>query len=402
MAKNNNFLLVFYILLGLGVIFGLYTIDSSLEKPSGPLNLAPVPVSNTTITEVVDIETEFFFTILSDVENYPRVLPNNILSVNMIEETNSSLIYEITLMEKGVKTTLLIEQESFPYEKQILTVIEGDAKNTTITQKFQNQGNSTKLITEIEIELSGVLTPFGFIPQLNFNNAMATILSNFIEYSTEKTQNEKIVDDIYRDILKRSADKEGLFYFTSLLEQNKITPDEIRIALYDSDEYTSRFLSSDLKTIEELSDEVKNSIDKFYELILRRSADSVGMQHFGSLLESKKFTEFDIINELLNSSEYNSLPDDPRRSDLLYKDSTSKVVTLYYQYSGLIEEEYQKELTKSLEIQLDANRIKYDAYLDLNSQPIHNKLIYALVILLDSKTITIDQVEEILSNKFKD
>jgi len=402
MAKNNNFLLVFYILLGLGVIFGLYTIDSSLEKPSGPLNLAPVPVSNTTITEVVDIETEFFFTILSDVENYPRVLPNNILSVNMIEETNSSLIYEITLMEKGVKTTLLIEQESFPYEKQILTVIEGDAKNTTITQKFQNQGNSTKLITEIEIELSGVLTPFGFIPQLNFNNAMATILSNFIEYSTEKTQNEKIVDDIYRDILKRPVDLEGMLYFTTLLEKNQITPDEIKIALYNSDEYASTFLSSDLKNLEELSDEVKNSIDELYEITLRRSADVDGMQYFGSLLESKKFTKFDILKELLNSSEFNSLSGESRRSDLLYKDSNSKVVALYYEYSGLIEEEYQKELTKSLEIQLADRRINNDVYLDLNSKPIHNKLIYALVILLDSKTITIDQVEEILSNKFND
>ena len=402
MAKNNNFLLVFYLLLGTGVIFGLYTIDSSLEKPSGPLNLAPIPLSNILITEVVDIETEFFFTILSDVENYPRVLPNNILSVNKIEETNSSMIYEIILIEKGIKTTLLIEQEFFPYDKQILTVIDGDAKNTIITQKFQNQGNSTKLITDIQIELSGALTPFGFIPQLNFNNAMNTILSNFIEYSAEKTQNEKIVDDIYRDILKRSADKEGLFYFISLLEQNKTTPDEIRIALYDSDEYASRFLSSDLKNIDELSDEVKNSIDEFYELILRRSADPAGMQHFGSLLESKKFTEVDIIKELLNSSEFNSLPTDPRRSDLLYKDSNSKVVALYYQYSGLIEEKYYEEKIKMLEIQLADGRLHYEEYLDLKSQPIQNKLIYALVVFLDSETMTIDDVEEILSNTFND
>ena len=65
----------------------------------------------------------------------------------------------------------MINHDFFPYEKQILTVIDGDAKNTVISQTFQNQGNSTKIITDIEIKLSGVLTPFGFIPQHNFEHA---------------------------------------------------------------------------------------------------------------------------------------------------------------------------------------------------------------------------------------
>jgi ribosome-associated toxin RatA of RatAB toxin-antitoxin module len=399
MEKNDKLVLIFYVLLGLGIIFGLYTIDSSLEKPSGPLNLAPIPLSNISITKVVEVDTEKFFSILSDIENYPRILPKNILSVNIIEETNSSLVYDMTIVEKGVKTTLLIKHDFFPYDKQILTVIDGDAKNTTINQEFHTQGNSTKLVTNVKIELSGILTPFKFLPQTNFNHVINTVISSFVEYSIEKNQNEKIIDDLYRDILKRPADLEGMLYFTTLLEKNQITPDEIKTTLYDSDEYASTFLSSDLKNLEELSDEVKNSIDELYEITLRRSADVDGMQYFGSLLESKKFTKFDILKELLNSSEFNSLPSESRRSDLLYKDSNSKVVALYYEYSGLIEEEYYKEKMKALEIQLDG-RISYEEYLDLKNRPIHNKLIYALVIFLDSETITINEIKEILSNKF--
>lgn len=323
MEKNDKFLVVFYVLLGVGVIFGLYSIDSSLEKPIGPLNLAPIPLSNISITKVIDIKTENFYTILSDVENYPRVLPKNVLSVNKIEETNSLLVYEITIVEKGIKSTLLIKQDFFPYEKQILTVVDGDAKNTIITQKFQNQGNSTKLITDIEIELSGVLTAFGFLPQSNVNHAMNTILTSFVEYSIEKTQNEKIVDDLYRDILKRPADQEGLSHFTSLLEQNKIIPEEIKMKLYNSEEYHSTFLSSDLKNIDELSNETKNTINELYEIILRRIADPKGLQYFGSYLENGKMTLSEIRNAILISDEFNSLPVETRELNKTYMSNES-------------------------------------------------------------------------------
>jgi ribosome-associated toxin RatA of RatAB toxin-antitoxin module len=318
MEKNDKLLLIFYVLLGIGVIFGLYSIDSSLEKPSGPLNLAPIPLSNISISKIVDIETEVFYTILSDVENYPRILPKNILSINKIEETNSSLVYEITIVEKGIQSTLLIKQDFFPYEKQILTVIDGDAKNTIITQKFQKQDNSTKLITDVEIKLSGILTGFGFLPESNVIHAMNTILSSFIQYSIEKTQNEKIVDDLYRDILKRPADKEGLLNFTSLLKQNKITPEEIKIELYKSEEYDSTFVLNNLKNISELSDETIDSINDLYEIILRRSADTNGLQHFGSYLENNQMTLSEILNSILLSDEFRSLPAETRELDETY------------------------------------------------------------------------------------
>jgi ribosome-associated toxin RatA of RatAB toxin-antitoxin module len=369
MEKNDKFLLVFYILLGTGVIFGLYSIDSSLEKPSAPLNLAPIPLSNISITKIVDIETEKIYAILSDVENYPRVLPKNILSINKIEEANSSLVYEITVIEKGIKSTLLIKQDFFPFKKQILTVIDGDAKHTIITQKFQNQGNSTKLTTDVEIELSGILTGFGFLPQLNVHHAMNTILSSFIEYSVEKTQNEKIVDDIYRDILKRPADQEGLTYFTSLLEQNKITPEEIKMYLYDSEEYNSSFLLSDLKNLDELSNEAKNIINELYEIILRRNADPEGLQYFGSLLESEKFSKSDIRDELLKSSEFASLPVDTRSLDIISKENQNMINFTHYEL--------------------------FDKYAE-------KKTIRAFGIFLESGTMSIDEIREFLSDKFND
>ena len=41
MKKNDKYLLVFYALLVIGISAGLLYIDSSLEKPVGPLKVIP-------------------------------------------------------------------------------------------------------------------------------------------------------------------------------------------------------------------------------------------------------------------------------------------------------------------------------------------------------------------------
>ena len=95
MKKSDKYLLVFYALLIVGISTGIIYFDSSLEKPVGPLKVVPTPLSNITITKMADVETEKIFTIMADVENYPYVLPKNVLSVTKLEETNSSLVYEM-------------------------------------------------------------------------------------------------------------------------------------------------------------------------------------------------------------------------------------------------------------------------------------------------------------------
>ncbi len=374
MKKNDKYLLVFYALLVVGISVGLLYIDSSLEKPIGPLRIVPDLLSNITVTKVVDVETEKIFTIMSDVENYPNVLPGNVLSVNKLEETNSSLNYEITVMEKGIKTTLLVKHDLFPYDEQILTIIDGDAKNTTIHQKFQNQGNSTKLITDVKIELSGILTPFQFIPERHFSHAIGTVISAFFVYSLEKSQNEKIVDDLYREILNRPADELGLFWFTALLDKNKITPEEIKTAIYDSEEY-----NFPIKDLDELTDETKKTIDELYEITLRRGADETGTKYYGSVLEYEKFTELDIITELLKSSEFKMLPVETRHLDGISKENMDIIITTYSETTG-------RDVSLNMFVTKSGSLVSSD------------KLLYALAVFLESKTLTIDEIKNTLLN----
>jgi len=404
MKKNDKYLLVFYALLVVGISVGWLYLDSSLEKPVGPLNIVPNLLSNINIIKVVDVETERIFTIMSDVENYPYVLPKNVLSVNKLEETDSSLVYEITFQEKGVQGTVVVRHDLFPYDEQIITVIEGDAKNTVIHQKFQGQDDSTKLITDIEINLSGILAPFQLTPQHNFRHGMDTILSEFVIYSLEKTKNEKIVDDLYRDILKRPVDQEGLDYFTALLEKNEITPEQLKLELYASEEYI--FSNFDLIDVDELTDETKNTINEFYEITLRRGADETGMQHYGTLLESERVNEVYIITELLTSSEFDSLPSENRSFDTISKDNIDVIKTVYFEITGKDTVKLAEDVSKSLESNLPKcvdPCVREEELLKKQSMSIvlwmhQDKLIYALVNFLESETMTIDEIKEFLLN----
>ena len=286
-------------------------IDSTLDRPYGPLNLAPLQLSEISYSKIFDVDKEIIFNTFADFENYDRILPNNILSIHNISEKLST--YDVSLVEQGIKTNLTVEHMIEGYDKQIIKVTDGDAQGTTITQTFESHVNGTKISINVDLKTRGVLTPFSFLPQHNVNHALDTIVTTFVDYSTRSyTQNEKIVDDLYRKILERPADNHGLTKFSFLLDKGDISINEIRNTLLKSEEYNSKLLLSDLKDISEIDIKTKNFLDEIYDITLRRDIDSQGLQYFGSALENNKMSKKDIVIELLTSKEFNSLPIETR------------------------------------------------------------------------------------------
>ncbi len=60
-----------------------------------------------------------------------------------------------------------------------------------------------------------------------------------IDTAEPSDESKKIIDDLYMEILGRPADLEGLQHFASLLESGKMTVDDIRKALLESEEFKS-------------------------------------------------------------------------------------------------------------------------------------------------------------------
>jgi len=134
-----------------------------------------------------EVNKEKIFNVMADIENYPNVLPENVISVNIINQTQpglSQIIFaEETLIERGVVVTQIVKHDIFPYEQHIVSVMSGDAEGTKIVLKFKDEDDKTKITAEVKIRIKGILAPFGFLARSNIESAINTTIDNFIEYS---------------------------------------------------------------------------------------------------------------------------------------------------------------------------------------------------------------------------
>lgn len=279
--KNNKVLIIFYVFLLISFIGITFYFNSTYDTTPLP-DLMPKPIKEIEIITETKIEKNKIFLLMTDLKNYPKILLHNVKSVNILKQGNSTVIAEFDVIEKGISSKILTKQTIYPYSKHVIEVISGDAKGTKITQIFSEKNLITTIDTKIDLNLKGILSVFSYLPKGNLEHASNTVVSTFLNYAELFDNNtEKIIDDLYREILLRPADQEGLVYFSDLLKNEQISENEIRTLLLTSDENTTK-----IQSIDELSVETKNIVNDLYQKILLRDADTAGLKYFGSLLES--------------------------------------------------------------------------------------------------------------------
>ena len=296
MNKTDKIIIIFYVFLASS--FGLYvlTYDTGLDESLLEV-VMPEKITEFEISRVVDVPNNRIFDVMTDIENFPNVIPKNVIYVNVLDKTDNVITAEEELSEAGIKTKLLVKHTIKPYSEHIIEIVDGDAMGTTITQYFEPVGSQTKLTTNVNLNVKGVTSIVSFLPKSNLVHAVNTVISHFVEYSKYDVY-DKIVDALYQEILDRPADEEGLLHFSPLLRDGQITEQDIRSILFNSEERASM----QMKTIDELNEETINVINDLYEKILLREADPEGLLYFGNLFESGS-TSDEIRIMLLESDE---------------------------------------------------------------------------------------------------
>ncbi len=303
MIKNDKIIIIFYVFLAISFSVAIFYINSTYETTSLP-NIIPKPISELEIIKEVDIEKEKIFLVMTDLENYPKVLPRNIKSIDIIEQSDNVILAEYTVVEAGVYSKLLVQHKMYPYYEHVMEVMDGDAKETKVTQKFTDTNSITTINTIIEFDLKGILSPFSFLPKGNLEHAANTILTNFIDYAQiSENETKKIVDDLYREILLRPADTEAFEYWVPLLENGSKTETDIRTEILNSDEKKHLLSLQEMKTVDELELTTKKIVDDLYREILLRPADTEAFEYWGSLLENENITKLELRKSILKSQE---------------------------------------------------------------------------------------------------
>ena len=130
------------------------------------------------------------------------------------------------------------------------------------------------------------------------------IITNVESIPKQKIQeSEKIISDLFKELLQREPDKVGLKKYSVSLASEKMTEEEIRNEMRGSEEYLCRIkLKSDNVSKSEQKT-YKKIINKFYIKYLDRLADNTGLNRYTLFLANGQMTDEEIRNEIKNSSE---------------------------------------------------------------------------------------------------
>mgnify|MGYP003993945821 FL=1 len=307
MNRSNKIIIVFYIGLAISLISAYSYLDSLYERPQIDLQLPTEPIKKISFQNIVNTRTHAqMFDVLTDVKNYPKVLPKNILSVEILETTDNSITVIQELKENIIKTKLTVKHSFIPMEKHTIEILDGDAQGTLITQYFEELPDALKIKTVVDLNLKGILYPVGFLPKSSLQHAVNTVIGEFAIYAKTKyvlSENENIVDSLYRENLLRRADPDGLKFYVKMLEEEKMTVNDVKESLMNSEEYQTLIILKEFNGIDSIKPETRKVINELYMEILKRPADDDGLLYYSAMFESEKLSLDDIRNELLISEE---------------------------------------------------------------------------------------------------
>jgi|TARA_B110000438_G_scaffold112227_1_gene110124 ribosome-associated toxin RatA of RatAB toxin-antitoxin module len=123
------------------------------------------------------------FNLIADVEKYPLIFPNTFTDVQISEKSHNTFKTFETAKEAGIKKTFEIQHDLIPFEFHKITILDGNAIGTSISIWFDDvDENNTKISIKLNLNLKGILVPFGFLPDSNIEHAFGTILKGFSEY----------------------------------------------------------------------------------------------------------------------------------------------------------------------------------------------------------------------------
>jgi|TARA_B100001750_G_scaffold128565_1_gene102144 hypothetical protein len=208
----------------------IYSVMLNTEKNNHSFTSSLREFTKYRSNEQFDVACRLIF----EIKEYIQSFDSTILSFyNQQKNGFSEFISEISsrLNEKDViNTEISLQNDIMSSEKEfyhnaytkIREYTESDNKIQNIQKKILEQENN---IRELVNETKSLQRK---------NNALSSFIDSDKIFDTPS---KIVVNELYLEILNRNADRDGLTHFSSLLENKKITIDELRKTLLDSDEY---------------------------------------------------------------------------------------------------------------------------------------------------------------------
>ena len=135
----------------------------------------------------VDIDRDKFFAISTDYEKFTEILPDYFKELKIIEKNgNITKIFE-RLSFLGKTVDVITEHIVEKPDRHIVKMLDGQAKGTVFDERYEKEGNRTKITIEVDFVLSGGLKILSIFAKSKIRKSMEAVLDEFANYAKSQS-----------------------------------------------------------------------------------------------------------------------------------------------------------------------------------------------------------------------
>lgn len=131
------------------------------------------------IEKTVNAKRENVYTILSDCENYQKLLPQHFPSVRVRSVRGNISVVEEHMNLGNVELLIMAKHVTKAPEVHEVFFIGGDAKGSHIKEEFVELSEGTKIIVDVDFKLKGKMKMSSLFGKNKFEEDYAKILNDF-------------------------------------------------------------------------------------------------------------------------------------------------------------------------------------------------------------------------------
>lgn len=136
------------------------------------------------IEKIIKAQTDKVFSTITDFENLPIRLPEFFKSINIISKEGNTIVIHESVRMAGKDITQTTKHLLIPPTQHEVFILDGDAKDSHIVERYVSFDNGTKIIIDGDFHLEGKLKLVGFIAKKKIEkniNEILDALSKLVE-----------------------------------------------------------------------------------------------------------------------------------------------------------------------------------------------------------------------------
>lgn len=136
------------------------------------------------IEKIIKAQKDKVFSTITDFENLPILLPEFFKSIKILSRESNTIIMQESVKMAGRNITQATKHILIPPNQHEVYILDGDAKDSHIVEKYYSFNDSTKIIIDGDFHLSGKLKIVGFIAKKKIEkniNEILNALSKIVE-----------------------------------------------------------------------------------------------------------------------------------------------------------------------------------------------------------------------------